>query len=146
MIEVFTDKAPTPTGHRAQGIVHQGLVYVSGQLAVDPQTGEKRLGSIEEQTLQALENVAAILEAAGSSIDRVVISTDASGRPASATIYDYKTDAVDSRYTLANLTRHYSRQLLAYRDALAAISRIPAERIQMVLVYTDTGTLQVLKG
>ncbi|MBN1152551.1 MAG: hypothetical protein JXA58_05005, partial [Dehalococcoidia bacterium] len=80
------------------------------------------------------------------SIDRVVIESDASGRPVSATIYDFKTDSVDSSSTQASLTQHYSRQLLAYRDALAAISRIPVERIRMVLVYTDAGTLQLVKG
>jgi len=80
------------------------------------------------------------------SIDRVAIETDPSGRPVSATIYDYKTDSVDSRATQSSLTHHYSRQLLAYRDALAAISRIPAEKIRMVLVYTDVGMLQPVKG
>lgn len=75
MKKVETDKAPRPAGHYAQAVAHNGLVYVSGQLAVDPQTGEKRLGSIEEQTEQALKNVAAILEAAGSGIDRVLKTT-----------------------------------------------------------------------
>ena len=46
--------------------MHNGVVYVSGQLAIDPQTGERRLGSIEEQTEQTLNNVFRILEAAGS--------------------------------------------------------------------------------
>lgn len=56
-------------------MVHGGLVYVSGQLAVNPETGERRLGSIEEQTQQALENVAAILEAAGSDVEHVLKTT-----------------------------------------------------------------------
>lgn len=72
---VFTEKAPKPAGHYSQGVVHGGLVYVSGQLAIDPATGEKKLGSIEEQTGQALKNVAAVLEAAGSGIDRVLKTT-----------------------------------------------------------------------
>jgi len=75
MIEVSTTNAPAPAGHYAQAIVHDGLVYVSGQLPVDPATGEKRLGSIEEQARQALENVAAILEAAGSGPDHVLKTT-----------------------------------------------------------------------
>lgn len=75
MREISTDQAPPPAGHYAQAIVHDGLVYVSGQLAVDPQTGEKRLGDIEAQTRQALANVAAILRAAGSDIDRVLKTT-----------------------------------------------------------------------
>jgi 2-iminobutanoate/2-iminopropanoate deaminase len=75
MIEISTPNAPQPAGHYAQAIVHNGLVYVSGQLPVDPASGEKRLGSIEEQARQALENVAAILEAAGSGLDRVLKTT-----------------------------------------------------------------------
>jgi len=63
---VSTPHAPAPAGHYSQGVVHNGLVYVAGQLPIDPVTGEKKLGSIEEQTEQALKNVAAILEAAGS--------------------------------------------------------------------------------
>jgi 2-iminobutanoate/2-iminopropanoate deaminase len=69
---VSTPNAPRPAGHYAQAIVHSGTVYVSGQLPVDPDTGEKRLGSIEEQTEQALENVAAILVAAGSDVQHVL--------------------------------------------------------------------------
>ena len=54
MHTVSTDRAPKPAGHYSQGVVHGGLVYVSGQLAVDPETGKKKLGSIEEQTDRAL--------------------------------------------------------------------------------------------
>jgi len=50
-------------------------VYVSGQLPIDPQTGDKRIGSIEEQTEQALRNLAAILRACGSSPALVVKTT-----------------------------------------------------------------------
>lgn len=75
MLVILTPDAPRPTGHRSQGIVHDGLVYVSGQLPIDPHTGEKRTGSIEEQTAQALRNVAAILEAANSSLNRVLKAT-----------------------------------------------------------------------
>jgi 2-iminobutanoate/2-iminopropanoate deaminase len=65
---VFSDNAPGPAGHYAQAIVHDGLVYVSGQLPVNPETGERVSGSIEDQTMQALTNLSAILEAAGSDI------------------------------------------------------------------------------
>ena len=69
---VSTSDAPAPAGHYSQAVVHGGLVYVSGQLPIDPKTGEKRLGSVEEQTRQALENVAAILKAAGSDVRRTI--------------------------------------------------------------------------
>jgi len=72
---VETTEAPKPAGHYAQAVIHGGLVYVSGQLAVVPETGEKRLGSIEEQTEQALSNIAAILNAAGSRLDLVLKTT-----------------------------------------------------------------------
>jgi 2-iminobutanoate/2-iminopropanoate deaminase len=72
---VLTPDAPGPAGHYAQAVVHDGLVYVSGQLPIDPRTGEKRIGSIEEQTTQALKNVAAILKAANSDVDRVLKAT-----------------------------------------------------------------------
>ena len=75
MKPILTPNAPKPGGHYSQAIVHNGLVYVSGQLAVDPETGERRLGSTEEQTEQALRNVAAVLEAAGSGIDLVLKTT-----------------------------------------------------------------------
>ena len=72
---IHTGNAPTPAGHYSQAVVYNGLVFVAGQLSIDPQTGEKKIGSIEEQTEQALKNVAAILEAANSSLSRVLKMT-----------------------------------------------------------------------
>lgn len=69
---IKTNNAPAPAGHYSQAVVHQGLVYVAGQLAIDPRTGERKLGSIEEQTEQALRNVAEILRAADSDLNRVL--------------------------------------------------------------------------
>ena len=64
--------APQPAGHYSQATVYNGLVFVAGQLAIDPRSGEQKPGSIEEQTEQALKNVHAILKAAGSDWDRVL--------------------------------------------------------------------------
>lgn len=75
MEKIFTPKAPKPAGHYSQAIIHDKVVYVSRQLPTDPVTGEKRLGSIEEQTEQVLKNLAEILKAAGSSIDNVIKTT-----------------------------------------------------------------------
>ncbi len=75
MIEVSTQNAPKPAGHYSQAITHNNIVYVSGQLPIDPKTGEKRLGSIEEQTEQALKNVSEILKAAGCNLNRVIKTT-----------------------------------------------------------------------
>jgi len=69
---VQTPEAPTPAGHYSQAVVHNGLVFVAGQLPIDPKDPKRPPGSVEEQTEQALRNVAAILEAAGSALDRVL--------------------------------------------------------------------------
>jgi 2-iminobutanoate/2-iminopropanoate deaminase len=69
---INTPNAPQPAGHYSQATVYNGLVFVAGQLGIDPTSGEKKLGSIEEQTEQALNNVHAILKAAGSDCDRVL--------------------------------------------------------------------------
>ena len=75
MKEILTDGAPKPAGHYSQAIVYGDMVYVAGQLPIDPRTGEKKTGSIEEQTQQALSNLAAILEAANSDLSHVVKTT-----------------------------------------------------------------------
>jgi 2-iminobutanoate/2-iminopropanoate deaminase len=75
MKSVSTPDCAPPAGHYSQGVVHGGLVWVSGMLAVDPATGERKLGTVEEQTLQALQNVDAVLRASGSSRDRVLKCT-----------------------------------------------------------------------
>ncbi len=72
---IQTDKAPIPAGHYSQAVVYNGLVFVAGQLAIDPHTGERKLGSIEEQTEQVLKNVGEILKAAGSDMKLVLKMT-----------------------------------------------------------------------
>jgi 2-iminobutanoate/2-iminopropanoate deaminase len=71
---INTPDAPQPAGHYSQATIYNGLVFVAGQLSIDP-NGEKKLGPIEEQTEQALNNVHAILKAAGSDWDRVLKMT-----------------------------------------------------------------------
>lgn len=75
MKEILTEGAPSPAGHYSQAIVHSDMVYVSGQLPIHPQTGEKRTGTIEEQTEQVLNNLAEILKAANSDLNQVVKTT-----------------------------------------------------------------------
>jgi 2-iminobutanoate/2-iminopropanoate deaminase len=72
MKEILSSAAPQPAGHYAQAIEHQGLVYVSGQLPVDPRSGEKRVGPIEAQTEQTLANLEAILKEANSDKEHVL--------------------------------------------------------------------------
>ena len=72
MQTVQTSNAPQPLGHYSQAMVHDGLVFVSGQLPIDPASGTPVGDTIEEQMDRTLANVAAILEAAGSGMDRVL--------------------------------------------------------------------------
>ena len=72
MRAIATPNAPTPAGHYSQAMVHNGCVYVAGQLAIVPGQTEHRVGSIEEQTEQVFANIAAILRAAGSDLSRLL--------------------------------------------------------------------------
>jgi 2-iminobutanoate/2-iminopropanoate deaminase len=75
MEEIHTDDAPAAIGPYSQGIVDGDRVFVSGQGPVDPETGDIVGDDIREQIERTLENVAAVLEAAGSSLDHVVKAT-----------------------------------------------------------------------
>jgi len=73
--EIRTESAPAPVGPYSQGIRAGELVFASGQIPLDPATGKKVEGEIEDETLQVLANLRAVLEAAGSSMDHVVKAT-----------------------------------------------------------------------
>lgn len=75
MEKVTTKNAPAPAGHYSQAIVHNGLVFVSGQLAINPETREPVTDSIEAQTEQCLHNVEAVLLAANSDLQHVLKMT-----------------------------------------------------------------------
>ncbi len=72
---VATSDAPRAIGPYSQGVKAGGFVFVSGQVAIDPATNQLIEGDIRAQTERVLKNVAAILEAAGSSLDQVVKTT-----------------------------------------------------------------------
>ena len=69
---ISTDKAPAAIGPYSQAIVSGGMVYTSGQIAIDPATGAVVSGGIEEQTEQVCRNIEQLLKAAGTDIGRVV--------------------------------------------------------------------------
>ncbi|MCI6313221.1 MAG: RidA family protein [Helicobacter sp.] len=71
MQAIFTPNAPEAIGPYSQAIVHNGLVYTSGQIALNPQ-GIMNEGDIQAQTTQVFENLKAILEQAGSSLQKVI--------------------------------------------------------------------------
>ncbi|MBA3241212.1 MAG: RidA family protein [Acidobacteria bacterium] len=102
---IKTPNAPAAGGHYSQAVVHNGLVYVSGQLPINPETGERLLGPIEEQTEQVLRNVEAILRAAGSGLERVL----------KMTVY------VSDISLWAQVNAVYERMLGAHRPARAVV-------------------------
>ncbi len=69
---IHTDLAPKAIGPYNQGIVYNGLLFASGQIAIDPATGELVLTDIETETHRVLQNVRAVVEAAGSSLEKVL--------------------------------------------------------------------------
>ena len=72
---VQTDNAPKAIGPYAQAIKANGFLYTAGQIPIDPKTGNIVEGDISAQTRQVLENLKAVLQAGGSSLDRVVKAT-----------------------------------------------------------------------
>lgn len=72
---VATAKAPKAIGPYSQAIQANGMVYLSGQIALDPATGQVVGGGIADETARVLENVKAVLEACGSSLGHVVKTT-----------------------------------------------------------------------
>lgn len=74
-MKIQTDKAPAAIGPYSQAIKANGFLFTSGQIPLDPQTGEVVAGGITEQTEQICKNLSAVLEAAGIDFSRVVKTT-----------------------------------------------------------------------
>ena len=103
---IQTDKAPKAIGPYAQAIKVNGFIYTAGQIPIDPKTGNFVEGGINEQTRQVLENLKAVLAAAGSSLDQVVKATvflkNMADFPAMNEIYgEYFGSAKPARSTVA---------------------------------------------
>lgn len=75
MHSISTEKAPAAIGPYSQGVVVNGLLFASGQIALIPETGELVGSTIEEQAEQVMKNVGALLAAAGTDFDHVVKTT-----------------------------------------------------------------------
>jgi 2-iminobutanoate/2-iminopropanoate deaminase len=69
---IKTDQAPLPIGPYNQAVVFNGMVFVSGQIAINPANGSLVLENIEAETKQVLDNVKAVLEAANSNLEKVL--------------------------------------------------------------------------
>ena len=72
---IQTEKAPAPIGPYNQAILHSGMLYTSGQIAINPVTNELVLDSIEVETTQVMNNLSAVLEAAGMDFSHVIKSS-----------------------------------------------------------------------
>jgi 2-iminobutanoate/2-iminopropanoate deaminase len=72
MERIFTPDAPKPAGPYSQAIVHGGLVFVAGQVSIDPHTGRPCGETIEEQSEQVLRNLEAVLRASGSGLGELL--------------------------------------------------------------------------
>ncbi|WET02094.1 RidA family protein [Flavobacterium sp. YJ01] len=72
---IFTEKAPAPIGPYNQAVLSGNTLYASGQIAINPESGELITDNINDETNQVMQNIAAILEAAGMTFENVVKST-----------------------------------------------------------------------
>uniref|UniRef100_A0A7V0Z783 RidA family protein n=1 Tax=candidate division WOR-3 bacterium TaxID=2052148 RepID=A0A7V0Z783_UNCW3 len=72
---IKTDKAPKAIGPYSQGVIVDGFIYTAGQIGLNPLTGNMVEGGVKEQTMQALENIKAVIEAGGANLDNVVKTT-----------------------------------------------------------------------
>ena len=72
MEKIYTKNAPDAIGPYSQAIKANGLVFTSGQIAINPRTGEVEAATIETQTEQVCQNLKNVLEAAGSSLDKAI--------------------------------------------------------------------------
>lgn len=102
---VHTDHAPAAIGPYSQAVVVDGWVFCSGQIPLDPQTGDLLEGSVAEQTDLALRNLRAVLEAAGASLGSVVKTT----------VF------LSDMSTFAEMNEVYARHFGEHRPARAAV-------------------------
>lgn len=75
MIKIHTDKAPAAVGPYSQAVVSNGMVYTSGQIAINPETNTVEAQDIQGQTEQIMKNLGEVLKTAGSSFDKAIKTT-----------------------------------------------------------------------
>jgi reactive intermediate/imine deaminase len=124
MKAISTATAPAARGHYSQAIVHAGIVYVAGQLPVVPGEPDRRLADFEAQARQVIANVIAIVEASGSSRERILRTTvyiaEISHWPAFNAIYAEMLGGHRPARTVVPVAQlHYG--YLVEMDAIAAV-------------------------
>lgn len=75
MNKISTDKAPAAIGPYSQAIVHNGILFTSGQIPINPESGNIEASGIEAQTEQVMKNLGAVLLAAGTTFEKVIKTT-----------------------------------------------------------------------
>jgi 2-iminobutanoate/2-iminopropanoate deaminase len=122
---VSTDHAPKAIGPYSQAVIHNGIAYLSGQIALDPATNQIIEGDVAAQTERVLQNLKAVLEACGASLDSVLKTTvflkDMSDFPRMNEVYGrYFSAKPPARSTVqaARLPRDVSVEI----DAIAAVA------------------------
>src|SRR5581483_588193 len=118
--EIYTNRAPKPVGPFSQAIKANGVIFVAGQTARDPQSGEIIQGDITAPTERVMQNLKVILEAAGSSLDRTLKTT----------VYLKDMDDFDA------MGKVYSRYFPSHPPARAAVevSRLHGGRVEIELI------------
>ena len=121
---VSTEAAPVARGHYSQAVVHDGLVYLAGQLPIVPAEPDRRLEDFESQAEQVISNIFAILEAAGSAPGRILKVTvyvaDLAHWPSFNAIYARRMGAHQPARTVVPVgTLHYG--YLLEMDVIAAL-------------------------
>lgn len=129
MEKILTNAAPAPAGHYSQAIAHNGLVFVSGQLPLDPVTKEVVEGGIEPQMRQVMANISAILEASRSGLGHILKASiyipDSSYWPEVNRVYaDCMGDHKPARAVIPCGDLHYG--VLVEMEVIAASRQPPA--------------------
>ncbi len=129
MKAVRTDRAPAPVGPYSQAIEHSGWLFASGQIPLDPATGELVAGDIEAQTRAVLANLKAVLEAGGASFSNVVRTTiyltDLANFPRVNAVYG---ESFSSAPQPARATVQVAALPLGAEIEIDAIAAVPADR------------------
>ena len=123
MKAVQTNAAPAAIGPYSQAMISGNLVYTSGQIPLDPGSGDKVGDSIAEQTEQVIKNLKAVLEASGSSLEKVIKATcflaDMADFPAFNEIYAKYFTGKPARSTVA--VKHLPRSVLVEIETIAEL-------------------------
>lgn len=113
MITVHTNKAPAAIGPYSQAIINQGLVYTSGQIAINPETSNIEATTIENQTRQVMINLSEILKEANSSMKNIIKTT--------CFLADIKDFAAFNEVYAEYITTNPARSCVAVKDLPKAV-------------------------